>query len=335
MVHLNLLAAVFSALAMLSTAASISRPASARDLSDVEIITTLPAGATAYGSDNDTDWTVAYDEDFKALGRLKNEDFHALIDPNSNSTQLASRQAVRGRRCTELSVGELQSLPAWSDLDGYVTGSLASRGRYNVWTNWDGAARARACVCDDHVSVERTGQAQCDTGEQVVEGDRVGRDGVITLAAMSGSATTFKESVTKPASIGLSYTASDIDFDIPSIGEATSPYRDSASFCNEFGRSIEKTISKESTRAVDVRSEPGDYCSMIVETTTCYQQSRGRVGFVADGFVRLGFDSRVRDHSYWHLPLGRESEDRRTSYMEFAGLINSHGYGNYRSECRH
>ncbi|CAK5284569.1 unnamed protein product [Mycena citricolor] len=334
MVHLNLLAAVLSALALVSSAASISGPGSARDLSSVDIVTTLPAEATAFGSDNDTDWTVAYDKDFKALGRLKNEDFHALIDPSGNSTQLAARQVTRGRHCTELSVGELQSLPAWSDLDGYVKGSLASRGRYNVWTNWDGANRARACVADDHVSIERTGQAQCNTGERTFNGDRVGRSGILRLEALSGSGTTIRESITRAASIGSRYTVPSIDFDIPNIGEATTPYRDSVSFSNELGKNFEKTISKESTRSVDVRSEFGDYCSMIVETTTCEQQSRGRVGFVADGYIRFGFDSRVRDHSYWHLPLSRESRDKRTSYMEFTGSINSHGYGRYRSECR-
>ncbi|CAK5284828.1 unnamed protein product [Mycena citricolor] len=334
MVQLNLLAAVLSALALVSSAASISGPGSARDLSSIDIVTTLPAGATAFGSDNDTDWTVAYDKDFKALGRLKNEDFHALIHPDGNSTQLAARNVAHGRRCTGLSVGELRSLPVWSNLDHYVKNTLASRGRYNVWTNWDGSNRATACVADDHVSIERTGRAQCKTGERTFNGNHVGRTGVLRLEAMTGSATTVKESVTRAASIGSRYTVPSIDFDIPCIGEANSPYRDSASFSNELHKGFEKTISRESTRSVDVRSEPGDYCSMIVETTTCQQESRGRVGFVADGYVRFGFDSRVKNHSYWHLPLARESADTRTSYMEFTGSINSHGYGRYRSECR-
>ncbi|CAK5284603.1 unnamed protein product [Mycena citricolor] len=332
MVYLNLLAAVLSALALVSNAAIVSGPNSAPDLSGVKIVTSLPAGATAFGSDNDTDWTVAYDKDLKALGRLKNDVFYALINPNTNSTHLAARQAALGGRCTGLSVGELQSLPAWPNLVQYVRDTLSSSVSYNLWTTWDGVTQATACVSEGIVSVERTGQAQCNTDEQTFDGDTVGRSGVVTLAVVSGSSTTATESVTRSATIGLSYTAS-VTVGIPGIGEASASYTASASFTNEFGKSFEKTISKESSRSVAVNSDPGDYCTMQIKTTTCYQPSRGRVGFVADGYVRFGFNSRVKDHYYWHIPISRESEDKRTSYMEFTGSINSHGYGRYRAEC--
>ncbi|CAK5284565.1 unnamed protein product [Mycena citricolor] len=329
MVRLNLLAAVLSALALVSNAVSISGPGSAPDLSSVNIVNELPAGATAYGSDNDTDWTVAYDKDFKALGRLKNEDFHALINPNASSTHLASRQAPIGGRCTGLSVSELQSLPAWPNLVRYVKDTLSSTVSYNLWTTWDGVTQATACVDEGIVSVERTGQAQCNTDEQTFDGNTVGRSGVITLSVVSGSSTTATESVTRASTIGLSYTAS-VTIGVPGIGEGSVSYTAAASFTNDF----EKSIKKESTRSVALNSEPGDYCSMLITTTTCYQPSRGRIGFVADGYVRFGFNSRVKDHYYWHIPIDRESRAQRTSYMEFTGSINSHGYGRYRAECK-
>ncbi|KAF8889224.1 hypothetical protein CPB85DRAFT_1441407 [Mucidula mucida] len=285
-------------------------------------------GAVMLGSDPNSNWTIAYDRDFKEVARI-----YTPPQPVLNGTAAAPSPApaALGGNCRGMSVAELQRLPAWTAIAQYIRTTWGG-GSYNLWTAWEGATEAWMCVGDDIVDLQATASPVCTINTLSTGGTLTGTNGSVTIGVTSGFASSASYTVTKSATIGLSCTTS-ISVGVPDVLGASASWTAMAQFTNENQYSFTTQINNEVQQTVMLNAPAGSTCSLDYQSKTCHETVKGRVPYTGSGWVLVGFNERTQGHYYWWVQIDDQPYDTRTSYSEFTGSVNAHSKGRYMGHC--
>ncbi|KAF9043865.1 hypothetical protein BDZ89DRAFT_1128184 [Hymenopellis radicata] len=287
------------------------------------LLLTSHPDAVMLGSDPDSNWTVAYDRDFKEVARM--------YTPFENRTTAAPAPAALGGKCRGLSVDELKRLPAWTAMAQYIRTTWGG-GSYNLWTAWDGATEAWMCVGDDVVDLQATGSPGCTINTVSTGGILVGTNGSVTIGVTSGYISSSDYTVTKSSTIGISYTAT-LTVGVPDLISGSGSWTASAQFTNQDQYSFKTEINNQVQQSVTLNAPSGSTCSLTYESKTCHETVKGRVPYTGSGWLRVGFNERTQGHYYWHVLIDNQPYNTRTSYSEFTGSVNAHSKSRYSGHC--
>ncbi|KAJ7208687.1 hypothetical protein GGX14DRAFT_566896 [Mycena pura] len=284
--------------------------------------------ATMLGTDPGSNWTVAYDSNFKELERYYTP---GGVDNSISVSELAEAAG----KCRQLTETELKSLPAWGAMQSYANKNFGT-GSYNLYFgdagNQGGNTVAWMCVEDDIVQLQSTGNAQCTTNTLHTEGTLVGASGSVTISATSGSTSTASYTVTKQSTLGISYTAT-IEVGVPDVVGASGSWTASASFTNEESHSFSTEIKNEVQQSVTLKAPDGSTCVLDFDTKTCHEPVKGSVTFSATGWLTFGYNDPTNGHYYWYLSIDNFASDGIASSSEFTGSINANSKSHYAGKC--
>ncbi|PBK99733.1 hypothetical protein ARMGADRAFT_1074585 [Armillaria gallica] len=274
---------------------------------------------------------IAYDEDngqflgFKRDGSLYGR--YLAHEP------LLSRQSAG--QCTNLTVDEAKSLPGWDALEAYAKSNWGS-GSWNIVTNpkdYPGSP-ASVCVSDDPVKIEVDGDPQCQDSPLDNVSGTSGTNGTVTLQVQQGSNMTSGYTVTSVSTLAISSTLG-VSFGIPLLS-ADASVTVSKEVTNEQSSSFETSYSTVATVTREIDTQDGKSCSVDLKLNTCTAKSKGRIRYIATGYVWFNYNDKTHGHYKWAASIDDvlSNEDDRSSFAEIQGPISSETHSTSEAVCK-
>ncbi|KAJ7740150.1 hypothetical protein B0H16DRAFT_1465030 [Mycena metata] len=97
-------------------------------------------------------------------------------------------------------------------------------------------------------------------------------------------------------------------------------------YSDALGNSFGVDVNREHGTNASIWGAPGTICSHYYLNTTCIQDATGQTVFRLEGGVRVGYNSRVNGHYYWHLWFDDWIPgDQAWSYSQFKATITTSG----------
>jgi len=242
-----------------------------------------------------------------------------------------------GASCSKLKVEEVKQLPGYKLLEEYADNTWG-KGSRNVVTNPDKADQrgreATACVSNDVAQVELSGTPICNKQKGQDNSNANGTKGTIEAMVQQGTSNTAQWTVTSGSSIGVSAKVS-AQIGIPEVASVTTELTTSAEFTNEVANGFSTTSGSIVSHKATFEVQDGKQCHVEWVITSCNVSGRGRIRYLASGWVWFEYDDKVQDHYKWAVNIENTitNQDDRSSFLEFTGSITGESASNSSSVC--